>query len=102
MPIDIKCDFCGAEINDKAALLWGPPSQFGPPDLHPKYHACKECYGTICERMMPEFAEDVRLVAGTLIGVLEVTRMGSDVTRFPEAHAAARRLLGEDKCQKSE
>ena len=47
--LDLKCDRCGAELNQPGALLFSPPRGDG--WLVEKYHLCVECYKRIAAEL---------------------------------------------------
>jgi hypothetical protein len=47
MAIKPKCDFCGKELKEFGALLFGPPTE---KNVARKFHVCKQCYKKIIAR----------------------------------------------------
>lgn len=44
MAIQVQCDRCGEELNQKGAILFSPPFDYQGYDVCDKYHICVKCW----------------------------------------------------------
>lgn len=45
--IKIDCDFCGKELDEPSALLFGPPDK----QRSMKWHICVDCYCVLIDKV---------------------------------------------------